>query len=134
MNMQSIGLAITWEFWRKGCWGLLASVMAMIAVPAALLLYLDDAIDLRDQALNALYFTLVTCQLMAFATAVVIAHGQPSRLYARPIATHELVFWQLVPGMAAMFLMYLATTQTINALFDVGWPLWGPALLFAVAW
>ena len=61
------------------------------------------------------------------------AQGPLKRFYAWPVSSTTIAVWQLLPGMLGAALMYLGSAMVINLLFDLGWPLWGPALFFAAA-
>ncbi|HEV3344273.1 MAG TPA: hypothetical protein VG125_28110, partial [Pirellulales bacterium] len=68
-----------------------------------------------------------------FAAGIFAAQGSPSRLYAFPLPTSSLVAWHLLPAMAAMMLESVVSTTALNTVFDLGWPVLGPALFAAVA-
>jgi uncharacterized membrane protein YdcZ (DUF606 family) len=132
--MQSIPVAMTWEMLASKRWQLLAFALGANALPAFLLTALRQhaVIDPTDTSMLTLHVMLTQLNTIIFACALFDAVGQPSRLYALPISTGSLVAWQMIPAMTAMAVESVVSTVLINAAFDMGWPLWGPAL-FAVA-
>jgi hypothetical protein len=133
--MQSIPLAMTWEMLRRGRWSLLGALFGAILFPLLLLTALqhDGAIDPEEPSLIIVHVVMTQISMFIFAAGIFTAQGHPSRLFAFPVPTTTLVTWHLLPAMAAMACGSLLTTSLFNALFDLGWPLWGPALFVAVA-
>jgi hypothetical protein len=121
---------MTWELFRRGRWGFLGAYLAAVALPALLYtaLRVDGAFDPADRALIVIHMVLMLFAAMAFCSPIFSALGDPSRLYAYPATAATIAAWNLVPAMAAVSSGYLATAATLNALFHVDWPLWGPAL------
>jgi hypothetical protein len=68
-----------------------------------------------------------------FGLAALSAIGAPARLYALPIRTSTLVILQLLQATLLVAAEVLVSTAVLNAVFDLRWPLWGPALFGAVA-
>lgn len=132
--MRSVPVAVTWEMLTRGRWNLLAFALAANAMPAFLLTAMrsDGTFDSQEPSILIMHVVLIQINMFIFGAALFDAAGQPSRLYALPITTASLVAWQMLPAMAAMMLESLASTAVLNAVFDVGWPLWGPALFAAV--
>ncbi len=132
--MRFVPVAMTWEMLTRGRWNLLAFALAANLMPAFLLSALrhEGAVEPGDTSLLIMHVVLIQINMFIFGAALFDAAGQPSRLYALPITTASLVAWQMLPAMAAMALESLASTAVLNAVFDVGWPLWGPALFAAV--
>lgn len=131
--MKSIPLAIVWEFWRRGRWGLVGGWLAANALPALIFsaLRLEGAVDFEDSSWHAMHVTMMLINMFVFGAAVYAAQGNPSRLYALPVKTSVLVAWHLLPAMAVMALESLASTWALNVLFHLNWPLWGPAMFLA---
>lgn len=132
--MRSIPVAMTWEMLRRGRWNLLAFAIVANLLPAFLLtaLYHEGLDDPGVPSMLVIYIMLVQLNMLIFGCALFDAQGQPSRLYALPISTASLVTWQMIPAMVAMALEAVASTAILNAMFGLGWPLWGPALFAAV--
>lgn len=132
--MRSIPVTLTWEMLTRGRWSLLAFALAANLLPAVLLTALryEGALDPGDPSMFVMQITMVQINMFIFSCAVFDALGQPSRLYAFPISTSSLVAWQMLPAMALVALESLASTACMNAVFDLNWPLWGPALFAAV--
>lgn len=132
--MRSIPVAMTWEMLTRGRWNLLAFAIVANLLPALLLTALrhEGIDDPGIPSMLVIQVMLVQLNMLIFGCALFDAQGQPSRLYALPIPTASLVAWQMLAAMLAMALESLASTALLNAVFDVGWPLWGPALFAAV--
>ena len=133
--MRSIPMAMTWETLQRGRWGLLLGVLGANALPILLLAALrhEGGIDFTDPGLIGIQVALVQINMFAFGAAALSAQGAPSRLYAQPIRTESLVAWHMLLAMALISLEMVVSTVVLNALFDLDWPLWGPALFSAAA-
>ena len=132
--MRSVPVAITWEMLTRGRWNLLAFALAANLMPMFLLSALrhEGAIEPSDTSLLIMHVVLIQLNMFIFGAALFDAAGQPARLFALPVSTASLVAWQMLPAMAVMVLQSVTSTALMNAAFDVGWPLWGPALFAAV--
>jgi hypothetical protein len=134
--MRSIPQALIWEMLRHGRGNLLLGALAANALPAILLAALrhDGALDPTEPSQIVLHVVMVQINLFIFGTAgIFAAQGAPSRLYALPVPTSSLVAWHMLPAMTLMMLFSAASSFALNAAFDLGWPVWGPALFAAVA-
>ncbi len=132
--MRSIPVTMTWEMLTRGRWSLLAFALAANVLPVFLLTAMrhDGSLDPDDPSMLVMQFTMMQIQMFIFGCAAFDAQGQPSRLYAMPIPTSSLVAGQMLPSMVLVWLESLASTACWNAMFDLNWPLWGPALFAAV--
>ena len=132
--MRSVPVAMTWEMLTRGRWNLLAFALAANLMPAFLFTAMryDARLDPQEPSVLIMHVVLIQLNMFIFGAALFDAAGQPSRLFALPISTASLVTWQMLPAMALMALESLVSTALLNELFDVGWPLWGPALFAAV--
>ena len=132
--MRSVPVTLTWEMLTRGRWTLLAFALAANVMPVFLLTAMrnDGRLDPQEPSSLIMHVVLIQINMFIFGAALFDAAGQPARLYALPITTASLVAWQMLPAMAAMALESLASTALLNAVFNVGWPLWGPALFAAV--
>ena len=132
--MRSIPMAMTWEMLTRGRWNLLAFALAANLMPAFLFtaMRFDGRLDPQEPSVLIMHVVLIQINMFIFGAALFDTAGQPSRLYALPITTAALVAWQMLPAMAVMVLQSVTSTALMNAAFDVGWPLWGPALFAAV--
>ncbi|MBI5759833.1 MAG: hypothetical protein HZA46_15045 [Planctomycetales bacterium] len=132
--MQSIPVAMTWEMLSRGRWQLLAFALAANVLPVMLFTALrhEPGFDSDDPSMLVMQLTLIQIQMVIFGCAAFDAQGQPARLYAMPIPTSSLVAWQMLPSMVLVGLESLASIACWNALFDLNWPPWGPALFAAV--
>src|SRR5262245_60977773 len=134
--MRSIPLAITWELLTRGRWLLPGAFLAGMAYPAMIFtaLRFDGPLDPEDMApLVIMHLIMVQINVFIFGAALLTAQRSPSRLYAYPVTNAALVACDLLPAMAAVFLETICATLAINAVFDLEWPLWGPALFGAVS-
>ncbi|HET6884261.1 MAG TPA: hypothetical protein VFI31_29180, partial [Pirellulales bacterium] len=132
--MRSVPQAMIWEMWRHGGWILLLGLLGANLLPAILFaaLRMDGAVDPRDPSQMVMHVVLVQINMFVFAAAIFTAQGSPSRLYALPVTTASIVVWHLLPMMVLMALETAVSTVALNALFDLGWPVWGPAFFAAV--
>lgn len=132
--MRSVESVLIVDFFRRGWMGILAAVLAMIALPVAVFsgIWRVAGVAPATDAAVALHvvFTLMTGFLAA--CAVHLAEGSLARFYIRPISTTRLVAWQMLLGVVTIAAMYLASATIIN-LGGYAWPLWGPALFLATA-
>ncbi len=133
--MRSIPLAMTWETFQRGRWGLLLGALGANALPMMLLAALrhEGGVEPADPSLIVMQVTLVQINMFAFGAAIFSAQGAPSRLYAYPIRTEAIVAWHMLLAMALIALEVVVSTTVLNLLFDQEWPLWGPALFSAAA-
>ncbi len=133
--MRSIPQAMTWEMFQNGRWHLVAGVLGANLLPAILFTALrrDGALDPTDPSQLVMHIVLVQINVFILGAAIFAAQGSPSRLYALPVPTSSLVAWQMIPAMALMGAISAASTAALNAVFNLGWPVWGPALFAATA-
>lgn len=133
--MRSIPVAMTWEMLSHGRWTLPASVLGGNALPVLLLgaLRLQGATELDDPSTIVMHFMFVQVSMFCFAAGAFSAQGAPARLFAWPIRTATLVATQMLLTMLVVGLETFASGAALNALFDLNWPLWGPALFAATA-
>lgn len=132
--MRSIPLAMAWEIVIGGRWTLLAIALGANLLPVLLLgaLRLEGGVEPSDPSMLVIHFALVQINMFTFGSAMLDARAQPSRLFALPIPTSSIVGWQMFLAMLLMAIETLTSTVCLNAMFDLGWPLWGPALFAAV--
>lgn len=132
--MRSIPAAMIWDFWQRGKLMFPASFLGALALPGMVFGALRlEGLDSSEPELIPIYMTFALINGLIFGTAVMHAFGSPTRFYALPVPTATLVIWHLIPGMVAMVLMSVITTALLNAMLELGFPLWGPALFLAVA-
>jgi hypothetical protein len=131
--MRSILVAMTWEMLTRGRWSLLAFALGANLLPTLLFTALryQGSVDPEDPCMLVMQLTLIQIQILILGCAAFDAQGQPARLYAMPIATTSLVAWQMLPAMLLVGLECLVSIACLNAVFDLHWPLWGPALFAA---
>ena len=132
--MKSIPLALTWELLRRGRWRFLIGALAANALPAIILasLRLEGGLSPREPSTIQIHYIMMQFNMLAFGAMVFAVQGKPSRLYALPVSTAAIVAWHLLPAMIIMVVESVLSTLALNALFDLGWPLWGPAIFLAV--
>lgn len=132
--MRSIPQAMTWELLARGRWMLSASFLLANALPIFLLAALrhDGALDVHDRSNVIMHMMLMQIGAFIFGAAILGSQGPLIRLYVFPLPTSTLVAWRLLPAMALMFLQSVASTLLLNGLFQLDWPVWGPAMFLAV--
>ena len=132
--MRSIPVAMTWELFRRGRWRLVGGALAANALPAIVLaaLRFQGGLSPREPSTVEIHYMMMQLNMFMFGAAVFAVQGSPSRLYALPVTTATIVAWHLLPAMVVMVAESVLSTLALNALFDLGWPVWGPALFLAV--
>ena len=132
--MRSIPAAMTWEVLARGGWYLLLATLPGIALPGMILLSLRSVGPLGSDELTVIILHLVMVYVSAalFGTAVFGAQGRVSQLYVYPLRSSAIVAWRLLPAMFIVFLQMVVCGFALNLLFEVNWPVWGPALTAAV--
>jgi hypothetical protein len=126
---------MTWDLVRRGWWKMLAAALGALLLPFLLLsaLELEGGFDRDDPSLLIMNIVLAQMSMLMFAAAVMTSQGQLTRFYALPITTSTLVTWLFVPAMALIAVASAASTAILNLVFDLNWPIWGPALFAAAA-
>jgi hypothetical protein len=132
--MRSIPVAMTWELFRRGRWRLVGGALAANALPAIVLaaLHFEGGLSPREPSTVQIHYMMMQLNMFMFGATVFAVQGSPSRLYALPVTTATIVAWHLLPAMVVMVVESVLSTVALNALFDLNWPLWGPALFLAV--
>ena len=133
--MKSIPAALTWELFERGKWNILGALLTGNVLPMLLIAALkrEGAIDSEGSSLISIHVTTLLINATIFGGALFSAMGNPARLYAFPAPTSVIVAWQLLPAMVVMALACLVTTVAFNVVFNLDWPIWGPALFMPVA-
>jgi hypothetical protein len=126
---------MTWEILRRGSWQLILATMAATALPTMILMALrhDGFVDPQDRSMLIMHIVVVNNTMLVIGAALFSAQGRISRLYAYPLRTSSIVAWRLLPAMAIMAALTAGCTAILNLIFDLGWPVWGPALVAGVA-
>ncbi len=125
---------MTWESFRRGRWRLVGGALAANALPAIVLaaLHFQEGLSPREPSTVQIHYMMMQLNMFMFGATVFAVQGSPSRLYALPVTTATIVAWHLLPAMVVMVFESVLSTVALNAIFDLGWPLWGPALFLAV--
>ncbi len=131
---RSIGLALSWEFWRRR-WAWILTAPAVMAVLPSLVygaLWREgfSTFDGTETG-RMLHVAFFMCSLFYICTGVVWRQNDLFQRFVLPVSTPALVGWNVINGVVSAALMYLGLAGLLNLMFDVGWPLWGPALLAA---
>jgi hypothetical protein len=134
--MKSIPTAIIWELWQRGKWGFLLSILAMVGLPALIFgaLKFEGALPSGEDELSVRFcYAIVLVQAFGFTVVIASALDRPTRLFTYPVSAAALAAVRLIPGMVVAIVLSVVSTAAVNALFDLGWPAWGPALFCAAA-
>ena len=132
-----IAATLAWEFWARGWRGLLLAPLGALVFPCLIFGMLALQYDTRiTQVRHLLQFSFYWMTLILLAPQVLKALGNPLLRYTLPASSFVLVAGPMACAMATIFAQYALVAMTLNALFDAGWPIWGPGLLAAVlvAW
>ena len=129
--MRSIPAAMTWELLHRGRWSILLAIPGAIAIPAMIIMALrhDGLIDWREPSMLLMHVVLVQICALCCGASLFAWQGRTSRLYAYPIRSSEIVAWRLLPAMVIIALQMAACIAILNLLFDLHWPIFGPALI-----
>ena len=133
--MRSIPVAMTWELLAHGRWTLPASFLGGNLLPVLLLgaLLMHGEIDSNDPSVIVMHFMFVQTSMFCFAAGAMASMGAPARLFAWPIRSSTLAACQMLPMMLLVGLETLVSGVALNAMFDLDWPVWGPALFAATS-
>ena len=134
--MRSIPVAMIWELFQRGRWYLAGAFLAGNALPVIILTALGSehvVFDPDERWLVLIHVMAIQINAVVFGAALLHAQGHPSRLYTFPIPAATLAAWQLIPAMLSLGLEVAFSTAILNQLFNLNWPVWGPALFVAVA-
>lgn len=132
--MRSIPATMTWEIFRRGSWKLLAATLGAIAFPAMIFVALrHDQADFSDPSILMMHILFVNNMILLIGAALFAAQGRISQLYAYPLPTSSIVAWRLLPAMVIIGALTAACIGCLNLIFDLGWPVWGPAMFASVA-
>ncbi|MDZ4849505.1 MAG: hypothetical protein SGI77_09435 [Pirellulaceae bacterium] len=132
--MRSVPQALAWEFIVRGRWTVPGYFVLAISMPVLIYAMLRSLakVDVNDPSMVMVHFTMAQYSYIIWAIGIASVRGPLSRLYTAPVSTASLVAWHLWTECAMVWLGCVAITWLMNTCFDVGWPIWGPAL-FAVA-
>jgi hypothetical protein len=124
---------LLWEFARRGWWRMLQAQAAVLGVAIIIYTSLLRSGPLDPAGGRSLHFVLLWIFFVALGGAALATQGDSSRFYLLPLTNRMLAAICLLPGLCCMWGGYVITAVTLNGLFDVGWPVWGPALFLAAA-
>lgn len=133
--MRSIPLAMTLDTLRRGRWTLPGLALAVNALPLVLLaaMHSAGAIMPDDPSQIMIHITLSQVNMWVFGVVVISSQGPASKLFTLPVPATAIVLWRMSLLVVLAALQSVLSTLLINLLFDVNWPVWGPALLLAVS-
>ena len=135
---RQIAATLAWEFWACGwAWIVSAPLLAM-SLPCLIFVAITwpersfRVGELGDSFQFPLYWT----SLIMLGPSVISALGKPQHRYTLPASNSLIVSTLMACAMATLFVQYAVIALSLNALFDLDWPVLGPSLLAAVlvAW
>ncbi len=131
--MRSATTAMAWEMWQRGRWKMAASFVGPICLTMLVFgaLRYQGMEDLRDINLRGVHLCFMQLNLFMFATFVLDIQGPLNRMYLLPIPTSNLVAFRMLTAMLVVGSEAAASAAILNAILNLGWPLWGPALFAA---
>lgn len=132
--MRSIPATMIWEILQRGRWQLIGGMLGANMLPVILLtiLRIEAGGNLDPADLRGVFTSLSLVNMLVFAAAVFSCQGSPARLYTYPVPSSTLAAWHMLPAMGLMGLELVLSNAFLNAVFDLGLPLWTPALFTAV--
>ena len=133
--MRTVPASMTWEVLARGRWHLLLATLGVIAFPAMFLMALRQSgpVDSHDASMLNVHILMMCTNVFIFGAALYGAQGRVSRLYTYPLRTSAIVAWRLLPAMLIMAVQMVFSTAILNTMFDLQWPIWGPAMFAAVS-
>src|SRR5262245_47621902 len=133
--MRSIPLAMTWEMLAFRKWYLLAGALGANLFPILLITAMrhDGPLPSDDPNMILMHVVMTQLNMFVFGICVMWSQGTSTRLYSFPITTSTMITWHLVPAMTLMAIQSVVGTLLLNAVFQLDWPIWGPAVYVAVA-
>lgn len=130
--MRSLPVALMWEYWRFGRWGMLTVTLAMIVMPTfiyhALNMETSRTVDFTEEGFHTLHFSWYMIQLFCFGAAAIGGQVKAPRLYALPVGTWSLVAWRMLPALVSSAAMFLINYGALRVLINYNWPIAGPLL------
>ncbi len=133
--MKSLPQALLWETVAHGRWSLPGLFLVANLLPLAVYGALSGlTIDSKMHEFIVLQVGFLQIVLVQLAFGIVVAQGPLSRLYTLPISTNSIVAWHTFSGAIILALEIAAASWLFNTLFNVQWPILGPALFAVAAW
>lgn len=133
--MRSIPQALMWEMFSRGRWRIPGFYVLGNLVPLLLFaLFSHLGVDPQDHSFLVLHICFLPLLMLVFGSGVLSAQGSLARLYTTPVSTASLVAWHMFPGSVLLATEIAVAACMYNILFNLGWPIWGPALFAAAAW
>jgi hypothetical protein len=122
-----------WQLFARGKWYLTLATLGAIAWPAMILSALkrDGALIPADSTMLSMHTILALVTMFCCGAAIVQAQGKISKLYTYPLTNIQIVTSRLLPAMAIIVVQMAAVLSTLNAIYHLDWPIWGPALAAA---
>lgn len=133
--MRSVPIALTWEILQRGRLPLLMAILGANLLPLILLaeLRVSPADAVTQPELITMQTVIVLLNITGFVAAIVSSIDFTPRAMTLPVTTSELVFWRIIPAMVLISLEVGASMALLNIVFDLNWPVLGPALLAPVS-
>ncbi len=135
-----IATAIAREFWERNRLSILLAPLGAILLPGFIIVSLRSTHGLSSirglDGAEGLNFILYWITILNFGITILPALENPNLRYTLPASNLMLFAAPMVCAMLTIFVQYSITAVTLNALFDIGWPIWVPGLLAAglIAW
>lgn len=138
--MRNSVQALLWEVWRPNRIRCITTMVSMLCVPGIMTLvslprhplemrYGDFLPMSWESQMITLWVNLIICVL-----SVGYGMGYPTRHYALPVTTRQLVLIRLIPGALSCSLLSLAVSGLFNQLFNAGFPYLGPTLTYGIGY
>ncbi|HUQ67989.1 MAG TPA: hypothetical protein VM165_00610 [Planctomycetaceae bacterium] len=129
----TVARVLLWEFGRRAWWRLLLAQLVAVGVSAIVYSCLLRDGPLDPSAGRMLYFVLLLIGFVTDAGAVLATNGTPQRLYLLPLSNRAIASAVMLPGLVCAIALSAFTAGLLNVLYDVGWPIAGPAVCFGAA-
>ena len=129
MMSHSVGYALTWEYWRRGMFWFVPTLLGLAAGGILMVSRMHYSAGFRWTDVGAhlgpalVPFVLVMPLILALASWTALR-----RHYTLPVTTTVLVVWSLANGALATVGVYCCAAMFVNGVLHANWPLIVPAL------
>jgi hypothetical protein len=131
--MRSVPAAMTWEIVARGKWHMTLAILGAVAFPAMILTALnrDGGLNPTDPSMLMMHTIMTLVAMLFCGSAIMQSQGKASKLYTYPLTNFQIVAWRMFPAMAIIAVQMAIVLATLNGVFKLDWPIWGPALAAA---
>ncbi len=135
MMIQSVGYALTWEYWRRGMFWFVPTLLALAAGGILVMWRMHYAAGFRWTDVGAHVGPVLVPFLLVMPLIVALASWTALRRhFTLPVTTTVLVAWSLANGALATVGVYCGAAVFVNSVLHANWPLIVPAFVSVAAY